>query len=71
MTVYKLTPEQAEMLSGKEYAKDLNFSPTEDMDGIFFISEEEIKQCQNEEFSWIKDLPPIEHKPKVINRLEM
>lgn len=66
MIVYKLTPEQAEELTGKEYAKDMKFAPTEDVDGNFFIGIEEIEQCVNEKFMWVKDLPQIEHKPKVI-----
>jgi len=65
MIVYKLTLEEAEMLVGQEYTKDLKFSPTEDADGNWFISIEEIEQCDNEKFMWVKDLPQIEHKPKV------
>ncbi len=66
MIVYKLTPEQAEELTGQEYAKDMKFSPTEDYEGNLFISIEEVEQCVNENFMWVKDLPQIEHKPKVI-----
>ena len=65
MIVYKLTPEQAEELTGKEYAKDMKFAPTEDVDGNFFIGIEEIQQCENKDLEWIKDLEEIEHKPKI------
>lgn len=67
MIVYKLTSEQAEILANKECDKGVKFNPTLDADGNYFISIEEIEGCTNRAFAWIKDLEPIEHKPKTIN----
>lgn len=50
-----LTSEQKKLLQGQEITTDVFFSPTEDANGNFFISIEEIEQCDNEEFVWIKD----------------
>lgn len=66
MIVYILTIEQADTLRGKEFTKDMLFNPTLDADENWFISIEEVNQCDVAEFAWVKDLPQIEHKPKVI-----
>lgn len=64
MKVRQVTPEQRDALAGQEFAPDSHFSPTEDADGNWFISNEEIEQNTNADFDWVKDLPEIQHNPK-------
>jgi len=65
MKVAKLTLTQKNKLVGQEYATDSYFNPTLDADGNWFISVEEVNQCTNADFNWVKDLPLIEFKPIV------
>lgn len=67
MKVRQLTLEQKELLVNKTYDGVQFFNPTLDADGNWFISNEEVGQCSNEEFaSWINELPEIDHKPVVV-----
>lgn len=52
----EITKEQAELLKGKQYDDISYFNPIENEDGQWFISVEEIANCTNKEFIWIKDL---------------
>jgi hypothetical protein len=61
MTVYQLTPEQAEQLRGTLYAADSYFNPIEDANNNWIISVEEVGQCSIE---WVKQLPAIEYISK-------
>jgi hypothetical protein len=63
MKVYKLNLEQKKQLELVEFIEDNFYSPTEDAEGNFFISSEEVNQTTNENYLWVKDLPQIEHKP--------
>jgi hypothetical protein len=56
MIGYKLTLEQLELLNGKQYADNSYFNPIQDINGDWFIFESEVKECSNEEFSWVKEL---------------
>ena len=60
MTVAQLTTEQAEQLTGIEFAPDNFFNPIQDADGNFIISLEEVEQTT---IDWVKTLPRIEYKP--------
>jgi hypothetical protein len=60
MTVALLTPEQAEQLTGLEFAPDNFFNPIQDADGNWIISIEEVEQTS---IDWVKELPRIEYKP--------
>ena len=64
MEVGLLTIEQKEEIQGKEYAPDSYFNSVQDEDDNWVISIEEMDQCVNDEFIWVKDLPLIEYKPK-------
>jgi hypothetical protein len=68
MEVYKLTTEQKEDLIGQTYDGLQYFNPVLDADGNWFISIEEVNQCINELFQWVKDLPIITYNP-IINEL--
>jgi hypothetical protein len=59
-----LTQVQKNELVGQWYAPDSYFNPIEDADNNWVISQEEMQQCVNPDFLWVKDLPLIEYKPK-------
>jgi hypothetical protein len=59
-----LTETQKDELVGQWYAPDSYFNPIEDADNNWVISQEEMSQCVNPNFLWVKDLPLIEYKPK-------
>ena len=66
MKVRQLTEEQKNLLEGKMYDGVQFFNPTQDADGNWFISNEEVSQTTNEEFtSWINDLTEIDYNPVV------
>jgi hypothetical protein len=59
-----LTLEQKDQLVGQWYDSDSFFNPLEDVNDNWIISVEEIDQCVNPEFMWVKDLPLIPYEPK-------
>jgi hypothetical protein len=59
-----LTIEQKDELVGQWYAPDSYFNPVEDADNNWVISQEEMNQCVNPDFLWVKELPLIEYIPK-------
>ena len=65
MKVGLLTIEQKEELVGQLYAPDSYFNPIQDADDNWVISQEEMNQCCNDNFLWVKDLPLIEYIPKI------
>jgi len=64
MKVGLLTIEQKEEIQGKEYAPDSYFNSVQDEDDNWIISIEEMEQCVNDEYIWVKELPLIDYKPK-------
>ena len=68
MEVYKLTIEQKEALVGQTYDGVQYFNPVLDSDGNWFISIEEVNQCTNELFQWVKELPLINYNPIINER---
>lgn len=63
MIGYKLTNEQAKQLQGVAYADACYFNPVKDKNGVYFIFSEEVNQCVNPDFMWVKDLPEAEYVP--------
>lgn len=59
-----LTEAQKDSLVGQTYAEDSYFNPISDLNDNWIISIEEINQCTNEEFIWVKDLTLIDYEPK-------
>jgi hypothetical protein len=53
---YKLTIAQFNLINGKEFTKDGLFLPFQDFNGDYYISKEEVEQCDVLEFNWVKDL---------------
>jgi len=60
-----LTESQKNELVGQLYDEDSYFNPILDFFDQWIISVEEIDQCVNPEFQWVKILPLIEYKPKL------
>ena len=59
-----LTETQKEQLLGQQYDPDSYFNPIQDEDNNWVISIEEMSQCTNSDFTWVKDLDLIPYKPK-------
>lgn len=59
-----LTIEQKDSLVGQWYAPDSYFNPIQDAQDNWIISTEEMEQCVNPDYLWVKDLPLIEYLPK-------
>jgi hypothetical protein len=59
-----LTEIQKDELIGQLYDEDSYFNPIQDLNDNWIISVEEIDQCVNPEFIWVKDLPLIPYEPK-------
>ena len=64
MMVALLTIEQKDSIVGQIYAPDSYFNPIQDNSDNWIISLEEVEQCVNPDFMWVKDLPLIEYIPK-------
>jgi len=61
-----LTEEQKDLLVGQEFMVDVYFNPVQDINDNWFISVEEMDQCVNENFMWVKDLELIDYQPKLL-----
>ena len=59
-----LTETQKDSLIGQLYDEDSYFNPIADLNDNWIISIEEMEFCVNPEFTWVKDLPLIDYKPK-------
>jgi hypothetical protein len=66
MQVGLLTELQKDILVGQLYDDDSYFNPIQDDLDQWIISVEEINQCVNTEFQWVKDVPLIEYIPKPV-----
>jgi hypothetical protein len=69
MEVGLLTLEQKEELVGQQFAPYSYFNPIQDINDNWVISQEEMNQCCNSQFLWVKDLPLIEYVPKITEEL--
>jgi hypothetical protein len=59
-----LTRGQAKSLERQTFCRDSYFNPIEDADGNWVISLEEVEQCNNLKFGWVKRLRTIPYNPK-------
>lgn len=64
-----LTKQQLKLIVGEQFAPDSFFNPVLDADGDRVISEEEVEQCDNPDFKFVKDLPFKEFNPVVIKTI--
>ena len=69
MEVGLLTLEQKEEITGQQFAPDSYFYPIQDINDNWVISQEEMNQCVNPQFLWVKDLPLIEYERKITEEL--
>ena len=60
MLVGLLTIEQKDSLIGHHYQEDSYFNPVQQLGGDWIISTEEIDNCDNPDFDWVKQLPLVE-----------
>lgn len=60
-----LNEQQKDSLLVQQYAPDCYFNPIQDLNDNWVISVEEIANCVNKEFMWVKDLPLIIYEPKL------
>ena len=63
MEGYKLTAEQKNALQGQQYANNCYFNPVPDINGDYFIFDEEVEHCVNPDFSWAKELTLSDFTP--------
>jgi hypothetical protein len=61
--MYLLTTQQKDLLVGQYYAPASMFNPVQDVNGDWFISDQEVNQCVNSEFEWVKNLPQMVFTP--------
>ena len=61
MIGYKLTNQQADDLINQWFAPDQYFNPVMDINNVYFIFDEEVLNCINPNFLWVKDLPQAEY----------
>lgn len=64
MQGYKLTIEQAEQLIGQLYAPNSFFNPIKGKNDEYFIFNE-VQNCVNNNFNWVKDLELVEFWSKI------
>ena len=64
MEVGLLTEQQKDEIVGKMFAPDSYFNPIQDKNNNWIISIEEMNQCVNPSYLWVKSLPLIEYVPK-------
>ena len=62
-----LTVEQKNSLLLQEFAPDSYFNPIQDLNNNWIISVEEMANCVNKDFMWVKELPLILYVPKTSN----
>jgi hypothetical protein len=66
MKVKQLTEQQKDLLVGRTYDGVQFFNPTQDANGNWFISNEEVNQCSNVTgIEFIQSLPEIDYNPVV------
>lgn len=51
-----LTQHEYELLVGQEFSQDSFFNPVKDCQDRWIISSQEIEYCDNQTFSWVKQL---------------
>ena len=60
-----LTEQQAIDITDQLYMPDSYFHPIQDKNDNWVISQEEMDQCENIDFMWVKDLTLIVYEAKI------
>jgi len=63
--MYKLTITQKNLLVGLSYDGEQIFNPIQDVNGDWFISEQEVFGCTNRDYFWIRRLVYSEYEAPV------
>jgi|GEM_PF-3373843 len=71
MKVKLLTTEQKDSLMGIYFKEHQLFSPIEDVNGNWCLGLETVRQTTNPDFQWVKTLPEIDFKKKVVDLQEL
>lgn len=64
MEVGLLTELQKDELIGQTYMADQYFNPIQDINDNWIISKQEIDNCINVQYLFVKNIPLIEYEPK-------
>ena len=70
MKVKLLTTEQKALLVGAEITNSHFYNPSQDVEGNWFISNEECDQTSNPDYLWVKELPEIDYSRIPLDLLE-
>lgn len=70
MQVKLLTTEQKDLLVGVEITDSHFYNPVQDVDGNWYISQQECDQTTNPDYLWVKELPDSEFKRMPFNLSE-
>lgn len=65
-----ITEIQKDLLTCQRFDGVQFFNPVQDIDSNWCISQEEINQCTNMDFRWVKDLTLSTFNPPIIGDLE-
>lgn len=65
-----ITEIQKDLLVGQRFDGVQFFNPVQDIDSNWCISQEEINQCTNLDFQWVKDLSLSTYNHPLIGSLE-
>jgi hypothetical protein len=65
MEIGLLTEQQKDEIVGKMFAPDSYFNPIQDKNDNWIISIEEMNQCVNPSYLWVKSLPLIKYETKI------
>jgi len=69
MKVRLLTLIQKEAIEGKQYTPSSYFNPIQDCNDEWIISNEEVDNCVETDYLWVKDLPIIDYCKKPFSPL--
>jgi hypothetical protein len=61
-----LTIEQKDQLIGQLFSADSTFYPIQDAEDNWVISQQEMEQCNNPKYLWVKTLPLIPYQVKEV-----
>jgi len=63
-----LDNDEKEALEGQQYAPNRFFTPLQDDDNNWILPLDQITNCKNIKFWWVKHLPLIEYKPTKMDK---
>lgn len=64
-----LNQEQKELLTGRKYDEHSYYNPVLDNNDNWIISEVEVNNTVNSDFSWVKEIIIVDLKPKEYSKI--